>query len=108
MLLYHGSNQEISKPKPSKFSRNRLDFGRVVINAEKNKDNFDLVIGPVADDGVLPTLLAYDDGTLTKSQAIENLKTWKLVDQLVFKTERSVKMLEFKHSWELKNGNENF
>lgn len=93
MILYHGSNVVVEKPKL--VPQNRfLDFGYGFYTTT-NKEQFDLIIGPVADDDVYRTLQVYSTGLLTKDQAIDALKIKKLYNQYVFSTERALSLLKF-------------
>jgi hypothetical protein len=56
---------------------------------------FDVVIGAVANDDVLPTILLYINGQLDENLTIGALKTRKLVDQYCFKTECALALLKF-------------
>lgn len=62
---------------------------------KSHEDDFDLIIGPVADDGTMDVLQSYFLGILKPEQAIENLMTFKLKDQYVFKTTKALKLLTF-------------
>lgn len=55
----------------------------------------DVVFGPVANDNVYETLTLFEDGIIGKSEAIAKLKTYKLVNQLLFHTEASLRFLTF-------------
>ena len=57
--------------------------------------NYDIVWGPVANDNVYETLTLFEDGIITKQEAIVRLKTYKLVDQILFHSEKALAMLEF-------------
>jgi hypothetical protein len=59
------------------------------------EDEFDLVIGPVANDDVYRTLGAFEDGDITKEEALNRLKIKDLFNQYVFKTERALEYLKF-------------
>lgn len=65
------------------------------------KEDYDLVIGPVADDNIQQTFILYEQGVLSKSEALKRLRAEKLKDQFVFKTERSVEFLTFVDAWEV-------
>jgi hypothetical protein len=56
---------------------------------------YDIVIGAVANDDVLPTILLYIDGTLDVNLTLGALKTRKLVDQICLKTEKALALLKF-------------
>ena len=57
--------------------------------------DYDIVMGPVANDNVYETLTLFEDGTISKPEAIARLKAYKLVDQLLFHTPRSLEFLKF-------------
>ena len=59
----------------------------------------DAVLGPVANDTIFKTFIAYQNGTLTKAETIERLKVRPLYNQLVFKTERALSLLSFERSF---------
>lgn len=56
---------------------------------------FDVVIGAVANDTVMPTIQAYLGGFLTEEATLLTLKTTKLVDQFCFKTDKAISLLRF-------------
>jgi hypothetical protein len=72
-----------------------LDF--VMANrTDKSYDHdYDLVYGPVADDRVYASFALYESGVYNKHDLIRELKTYVLVDQLLFHTERSLQFLSF-------------
>ena len=57
--------------------------------------DYDIVTGPVANDNVYLSFNLYESGIITKRELIRRLKTYKLVDQLLFHTERSLDTLEY-------------
>lgn len=57
--------------------------------------DFDIVRGPVANDNVYLSFNLYESGIINKTELIRRLKTYKLVDQLLFHTEISLKALLF-------------
>ena len=163
MLLYHGSNLAVEKPRLITQTRG-LDFGAgfylttnemqairfsgIVVNRRKSgvatvsvyeydiesaekslnirrfqsadsewlsfvSDNrlrsyngvaYDIVIGAVANDTVMPTIQAYLGGFLTEEAVLITLKTSKLVDQVCLKSERALALLHFIKSFETGGG----
>ena len=72
-----------------------LDF---VMSNRTNKSfhhNYDIVYGPVANDRVYAAFTLYESGLLNKENLISELKTYKLVDQYLFHTEKSLQALKF-------------
>ena len=61
---------------------------------------FDIVIGAVANDTVMPTIQALLGGFLTEEAALITLKTSKLVDQVCLKSEKAIALLRFINSYE--------
>jgi len=163
MLLYHGSNLIVEKPRLITQTRG-LDFGTgfylttnetqairfsgIVVNRRKtgvaivnsyefdmefaknelhikkfltadtdwlkfvsenrlksySGDIYDIVIGAVANDTVMPTIQAYLGGFLTEEAALITLKTSKLVDQVCLKTDKALAMLHFIKSYKTGGG----
>ena len=66
-------------------NRSKMDFDH----------DYDIVEGPVANDNVYLSFNLYESGIITKAELIRRLKTYKLVDQLLFHTERSLDTLKF-------------
>ena len=72
-----------------------LDFVSAHRNGVYDGEQYDLIIGAVANDDVYRTLQVYSSGLLTKEQALEALKIKKLFDQYVFATEKALSLLKF-------------
>ena len=72
-----------------------LDF--VMLNRTKRgfSHAYDIVYGPVANDRVYAAFALYEGGILDKQGLITELRTYKLVDQYLFHTERSLHALTF-------------
>lgn len=75
-----------------------LDF--VVDNRKERavKNDYDVVIGPVANDSTLPVINDYIDGVYTKEEAVKRLLPQNLTDQYAFLTEQALKNLRFEGS----------
>lgn len=59
------------------------------------RDDYDLVIGPVADDQAIRTVNNYLKGYFSEDIAIQLLLPQNLKDQFAFKTEQALKALHF-------------
>ena len=154
MLLYHGSNVEVSNPQILESDR-RLDFGKgfyltsnfdqakrwaeltvkrretgkatvsvfdfddtsvsdlkilhfsqaqivwleyVTMNRTKQvipKDDYDVVIGPVANDRTMPVISLYFAGIYDIEETIKRLMPQKLCDQYAFRTRKAIKKIKF-------------
>ena len=65
-------------------------------------DAYDIVIGAVANDTVMPTIQAFLGGFLNEEAALITLKTSKLVDQVCLKSEKALALLRYIRSFETK------
>jgi hypothetical protein len=79
-----------------------LDF--VCSNRTKiyNGEIYDIVIGAVANDTVMPAIQAYLSDYINEEATLITLKTAKLVDQICLKTASSLKFIRFLRSYETK------
>lgn len=66
------------------------------------KHDYDIVYGPVANDRVYAAFALYEQGFIDKQTLINELKAYKLVDQLLFHTENALKTLKYIGSKEVK------
>ena len=65
---------------------------------------FDIIIGAVANDTLMPTIQAFLGGFLNEEAAIITLKATKLVDQICLKSDKALSLLRFIKSYEVKGG----
>lgn len=56
---------------------------------------YDIVFGPVADDTIYRTFIAYEDGILTRKETISRLKVKRLYNQMIFATAQAIETLCF-------------
>ncbi len=70
-----------------------LDFVAANRSGTAPHTDWDLIIGPVANDQTYPTILLYLDGFVDAETTIRNLLTQKLKGQYTFKTERAIELL---------------
>lgn len=78
-----------------------LDF---VLSNRQNAEfvfDYDIVKGAVANDNVYASINLFEQGFLSKSQLLEELMTWKFVNQYCFHTERSLSFIKFLKSVEV-------
>lgn len=64
--------------------------------------NYDVVYGPVANDRVYAAFALYEGGLMTKQNLIAELKTYKLVDQYLFHTPKSLQAIKFHDTKQIK------
>lgn len=79
-----------------------IDFVYANRNQRGFTHNNDLVYGPVANDRVYASFALYEQGLLNKQELIIELKTYTLIDQMVFHSEESLKYLKFIEAKEVK------
>jgi len=63
-------------------------------NGSYSGKKYDIVFGPVANDVIYRTFIAYEDGILTKDETISRLKVKKLYNQMTFCTEAALSFLK--------------
>ena len=64
--------------------------------------DYDIVYGPVADDNVYTQFTLFEGGIISMPTLIQELKTYKLVDQYLFHTERALVAIKYIESIEVK------
>ena len=77
------------------------EWAEFVMENRTNKDfahDYDIVYGPVANDRVYLQFGLYEAGAIGIETLIRELKTYKLVDQYLFHTEKSLAALHFVES----------
>ena len=74
--------------------RNRQD--------ETYTHDYDLVYGPVANDNVYVQFGLYEQGFISKATSLAELKVYKLVDQMLFHTERALQYIRFVEAKEVR------
>lgn len=61
-------------------------------------DDYDIVIGPVANDRTSPVIAAYFSGIYDEEETIKRLLPQRLRDQYAFKTEAALKYLKYRET----------
>jgi len=72
-------------------------------NIQQQSGKHDVIYGPVANDTIYRTLIAFETGELSKAETIAKLKVRRLFDQMTFVSERSFSFLKFSGSMEVSN-----
>jgi len=72
-----------------------LDFVCANRSGQKNQMQYDMVLGPVANDKVYTVVQFYENGVYDKDETIRRLKVDRLYDQILFHTEKSLEYLRF-------------
>lgn len=58
-------------------------------------EDYDIAIGPVADDNVYRILRLFENGDINREETLKRLEVEKLVDQILFHTDSSLEYLNF-------------
>ena len=72
-----------------------LDFVSANRNESYNKKLYDVIYGPVANDTIFKTFIAYQNGILSEAETLKRLKISRLFNQLVFSTDRALACITF-------------
>ncbi len=72
-----------------------LDFITANRRGRDISSEYDIIIGPVADDNVYSTVKLFETGILNKEEAIKRLKVVKLYDQILFHTNLALEFCLF-------------
>ena len=76
----------------------------IFVDANRDRKNkapihdFDIVIGPVANDQTILTINLYMEGLLSKEAAIAELLPQRLSDQYTFRTPKAIALLQFQEA----------
>lgn len=73
-----------------------LRFVSACRSEQKNGDEYDIIIGPVANDRTFDVISLYLIGIYDEDEAIRRLLPFKLKDQYAFKSEKALEYLTFK------------
>ena len=80
-----------------------LDFVMANRRNTYNGKKYDVICGPVANDTIYRTLIAFEDGVLSAEDTIARLKVRQLFDQMTFVSERSLSFLKYSDFIEVPN-----
>lgn len=84
--------------KTFEFDSPNKEWLKFVVKNRKNEytnNEYDIIIGPVANDNTMPVLNFYISGDYDEEEALKRLLPQKLKDQYVFKSEKSLEYLKF-------------
>ena len=85
----------------SEMNAEWLEFVKICRTEVGTPHDYDIIKGPVANDNTMRTIALYISGIYTTNQAIEQLKFFKVNDQVSFHTEKALSCLEWKHDKEV-------
>lgn len=84
--------------KVKKFNRPDREWAEFIYNNRSRtrtfRHDYDIVIGPIADDGVAYLLDRYEEGTITLDQLAQELEFKELNNQYFFGTEKALNFLK--------------
>jgi len=72
-----------------------LDFVLENRNGTYRGKIYDIICGPVTNDTIYGTFIAYENGIITKEETIEWLKVKKLYNQITFSTVKALTFLKY-------------
>ena len=93
-----------------RFERADAAWLRFVVDHRLNiyrGESYDIVIGAVANDRVMPTIQLLLGGFIDEENTLVALKKSKLVDQVCIKSEQALSLLGFVKSYEIQGGKVN-
>jgi hypothetical protein len=99
--IYELNEKKIKENLVLQFEKPNADWLHFVVNNRMLKSvetNFDIVIGPVANDDVYETIIAFENGIYDEQETIKRLEIRKLYNQYVFKTQETINKLIFKEA----------
>lgn len=99
--VYEFDAKILTKFKSLIFTDPTEEWAKFVMANRTQKDfthDYDIVYGPVANDRVYFQFGLYESGAISVDTLIRELKTYKLVDQYLFHTEKALTALHFVES----------
>ena len=101
MIVYHGTTEIIKRPDVD-HSKDYLDFVCACRKGEPLNQNYDIVIGNVANDDVFKTVDMYFRGLWDKQRVLQELRYYKMNDQICIVNQETLdKVLKFKKYYEV-------
>ena len=96
--VYEFDDRKLQELKSLIFSEPNEKWVEFVMANRTRKDfvhDYDIVYGPVANDRVYLQFGLYESGAISVETLIRELKTYRLVDQYLFHTEKALASLHF-------------
>ena len=103
--VFEFNKKDIENLRYKYFDNPNLEWLDMIIKCRTDasfKHGFDIVEGKIADDAVGETILFVIDGVMKKEDALERLKFQKINSQIAFCTEKSLKLINYIDSYEVK------
>ena len=99
--IYELNEKEIEKNLILRFESPNVDWPHFVVNNRMLKPietDYDIIIGPVANDDVYETIIAFESGIYDEQETLKRLQVRKLYNQYVFKNQEAMNKLIFKEA----------
>jgi hypothetical protein len=99
--VYELDDEAINDMKALIFKKANEEWVNFVMKNRTERDfthDYDIVYGPVADDSVYTQFTLFEGGIISMGTLIQELKTYKLVDQYLFHTEKALDAIRFVES----------
>ena len=96
--IYDLKEDYVQQLKSLIFEKPTVKWVDFVMQNRTQKDfvhDYDIVYGPVANDRVYAAFALFEGGLIDKQTLISELKTYTLVDQYLFHSDRSLQSLDF-------------
>lgn len=96
--VYDFKEDNLQQLKSLIFEKPTIEWVDFVMLNRTQKDfthDFDIVYGPVANDKVYAAFALFEGGLIDKQTLITELKTYTLVDQYLFHSDKSLQSIEF-------------
>ena len=98
VYAYRVEDKAMLSLKMLRFDRYSLEWARFVLNNRKNRTrtqihDYDVVIGPIADDVVGYQIRRVEEGIISEKQFLEEIKFHTVTIQYMFATDKAIELL---------------
>ena len=98
VYAYRVDDKAMQTLKMLRFDRYSLEWARFVLNNRKNRTrtqihDYDVVIGPIADDVVGYQIRRVEEGIISEKQFLEEIKFHTVTIQYMFATDKAIELL---------------
>lgn len=103
--IYEINKDDLRQLKVLRFDKPTDEWVDFVMHNRQDETfihNYDIVYGPVANDRVYLQFGLYEQGFISKATLLAELKVYKLIDQMLFHTEKAMQILHFVEATEVK------
>jgi hypothetical protein len=99
--IYEFNEKEIEENLILRFGSPNTDWLHFIVNNRILKPvetNCDIIVGPVANDDVYETIIAFENGIYDEQETLKRLQVRRLYNQYVFKNQKAMSKLIFKEA----------